>query len=413
MTENIYKVLLPPAELRKKSGLTDRVKQLNINNHIHTPYSFSSFSDMDEIFSLAEKEQINVLGINDFYVADGYEVFKEKAFHSGIFPVFNMEYIGLLNDEQSAGIRVNDPNNPGRTYLTGKAFKVPFKLDNNYEKMLDGVVKESQEQVREMVDKTNARFKSVELSITLSFNDIKERFAEELVRERHLARAIRIAVFETFPDNNSRMDALKKILNTEVNEQLLSSEALLENLIRSKLLKKGGIAFVEETESSFLPVADLVKLIINAGGIPTYPVLLDDPAGNFTKFEEDWEKLYKRLISLGIYSLELIPGRNDKKILTDFVRFFDDKGFVISFGTEHNTPDMQALTVKCRNGEELGDTLQEVQYRGICVLAAHQYLMAFGEKGYVGEDVMNRISEKREFEEFGNLVLQEFFSVFK
>ncbi len=413
MTDNIYKALLPPTELRKKSGLKNPIKKLNVNNHIHTPYSFSSFSDMDEIFSLAVSEKINVLGINDFYVADGYNVFKEKAFHSGIFPMFNMEYIGLLNDEQSAGIRVNDPNNPGRTYLTGKAFKYPFRLNGRYEKMLEGVVNESQGQLKEMVDKTNIRFASVGLSITLSYDEIKERFAENLVRERHLARAIRMAVFESFSTNNDRMEAMKKMLNAEVGEQLLSNEAALENLIRSKLLKKGGTAFVEETESSFLPVPDLVKLILNAGGIPTYPVLLDDPAGNFTKFEEDWQKLYKRLISLGIYAIELIPGRNDKRILADFVRFFDDKGFVISFGTEHNTPDMQPLTVRCRNGEELGDVLQEVQYRGVCVLAAHQYLMAFGEKSYIGVNGVCRISEKSDFEKLGSLVLQEFFNIYK
>ena len=43
------------------------------NGHIHTPYSFSAFSDMDAIFSMAEIENIALLGINDFYVTDGYD----------------------------------------------------------------------------------------------------------------------------------------------------------------------------------------------------------------------------------------------------------------------------------------------------------------------------------------------------
>lgn len=413
MTENIYKKLLTPVKLRKKSGLKNSVKELNANNHIHTPYSFSSFADMDEIFRLAKGENINVLGINDFYTDDGYAVFKEKAFHAGIFPIFNMEYIGLLNEEQDAGVRVNDPNNPGRTYLTGKAFKFPFKPDEKFAKMLDGVVKESQDQVKEMVMKANDLFVTLELPLSLSFEKIKERYAKNLVRERHIARAIRMAVFENYRDTNNKIKVLEKLLNTEIDEQLLLEEAALENLIRSKLLKKGGSAFVEETASSFLPVTDLIKLIINAGGIPTYPVLLDDPAGNFTKFEEDREKLFERLVSLGIRAIELIPGRNDKKILEDFVRFFDEKGFLISFGTEHNTPDMQPLTVTCRNGEELGDALQEIQYRGVCVLAAHQYLLAFDEKGYTNDDGLCRVPEKQDFEELGSLVLDEFFHVFK
>ena len=47
------------------------------NGHIHTPYSFSAFSDMDKIFNMARDERIAVLGINDFYVTEGYNAFHE------------------------------------------------------------------------------------------------------------------------------------------------------------------------------------------------------------------------------------------------------------------------------------------------------------------------------------------------
>jgi len=45
------------------------------NGHIHTPFSFSAFSDLETIFSMAKDEKIAVLGINDFYVTDGYAPF--------------------------------------------------------------------------------------------------------------------------------------------------------------------------------------------------------------------------------------------------------------------------------------------------------------------------------------------------
>ena len=68
---------------------------------------------------------------------------------------------------------------------------------------------------------------------------------------------------------------------------------------------------MEEDEKSFLELRKIISIIIKSGGIPCYPVLLDDPSGKFTEYEEDPEKLYVSLKKLGIECIELIPGRND------------------------------------------------------------------------------------------------------
>ena len=38
----------------------------------------------------------------------------------GVFPLFGLEVVCLLEDLRQAGDRVNDPANPGKTYLCGK-----------------------------------------------------------------------------------------------------------------------------------------------------------------------------------------------------------------------------------------------------------------------------------------------------
>src|SRR5512133_3739381 len=70
------------------------------NGHIHTPYSFSAFRALDTAFKMAVNEKIAVLGINDFYVTDGYEAFYDGCLSYKIFPMFNIEFIGLLKEEQ-------------------------------------------------------------------------------------------------------------------------------------------------------------------------------------------------------------------------------------------------------------------------------------------------------------------------
>ena len=82
---------------------------------------------METIFRMATDENIAVLGINDFFVTDGYEAFHNGSLKNKIFPLFNIEFIGLLKEEQKKGIRINDPNNPGRIYFCGKGLDYPFQ----------------------------------------------------------------------------------------------------------------------------------------------------------------------------------------------------------------------------------------------------------------------------------------------
>ena len=92
---------------------------LQVNGHFHTPYSFSAFSNINQIFEMAGKENVKVLGINDFYTTDGYEEFNYLANKFRIFPMFNIEFMALQKDLQADGITLNYPNNPGRTYFSG------------------------------------------------------------------------------------------------------------------------------------------------------------------------------------------------------------------------------------------------------------------------------------------------------
>ncbi len=64
-----------PEELRKRFDKNNIPFYREANGHIHTPYSFSAFPDMDTIFKMGREENIAVLGINDFFVTDGYESF--------------------------------------------------------------------------------------------------------------------------------------------------------------------------------------------------------------------------------------------------------------------------------------------------------------------------------------------------
>lgn len=397
---------LPPFEsLRKQTSGLDLPDYREVNAHIHTPYSFSAFPNMETIFRMAKDENISVLGINDFFIADGYMSFYEGCIQNKIFPLFNIEFIGLLKEEQKKGIRINDPNNPGRIYFCGKGLDYPFRINFFNRLILRKVIGESQSQIKEMIKKLNGLIEKQNQALSLSYESVKKEFAMQLVRERHLAKAIRVLAESNYSDREQQVHFLESLYGKKSKVDF-SEKATLENEIRSNLLKSGGPAFVKEDERSFPELRRIIKLIIIAGGIPCYPVLLDDTNGKYTEFEADPEKLYISLKKYGINCIELIPGRNDGKILQRFVEFFHSRDFVITFGTEHNTPELIPLTVTSRGSVQLDDSIKEIAYQGACIIAAHQYLRADGRQGYVLPDGTHNSHQNKELADLGKLVIE-------
>lgn len=408
MKKNFLSGFPPPEILFKEKNGIVLPEYREANSHIHTPYSFSAFSELATALKMAQEEKIAVLGINDFYVTDGYDEFYKGCVEHKIFPLFNIEFIGLLKEEQKKGIRINDPNNPGRIYFCGKGLDYPFETGWMQKRQLRKVVQESQLQMRAMIDKLNQLIRRDYPSIELSYAKIKWDFAHQLVRERHIAKALRVMAIEKFATPELQLNFLETLYGGKKSKYHIDDSASLENEIRVNLLKSGGLAFIEENKNSFLELKKIIKIIIKSGGIPCYPVLLDDPSGKCTEFENDPEKLCSSLKRLGIQCIELIPGRNDLSVLKNFVEFFNNKGFVITFGTEHNTPVMEPLTVSARGAVPLDESLKKIGWEGACIIAAHQYLRADGRQGYVLPDGSHSVEQKRELISLGQLIIEYF-----
>ena len=408
MKRNIFATFPTIEELFKKMNGQIVPSFREINGHIHSPYSFSAFDKMETALIMAREEKIAVLGINDFFVTDGYETFYNSCLRNNVFPLFNIEFVGLMKKELKNGTRINDPNNPGRIYFCGKGLDYPFTLGWLSKLQLYMVIRESQNQMKAMIVKLNDLIKAINPSLSLNYDTIRDRFAENMVRERHLAKAVRYLAIENYKTIPEQLRFIESLFNGKKSKAGMENTAALENEIRSNLLKSGGDAFVEETGKSFLELKKIIKIIHEAGGIPCYPVLLDDVSGKYTEFESDPARLYESLTTLGIGCIELIPGRNDHNAVRSFVEFFNEKGFAILFGTEHNTPELTPLTVNARGSQPVDDSLKRIAWEGACVIAAHQYLRAHGRQGYVLDDGTLSLNQKNELARLGHCVIEYF-----
>ncbi len=378
---------------------------IKVNAHLHTPYSFSAFSALEEALDRAVAEHVKVVGINDFYTAAGYDVWSKGCKERGLYPLFNIEFISLNEADQKAGLRVNDPGNPGRTYISGKGLAYPFKLDDTYASQLAGVLKESNAQVNAMCRKLNGILMDVDAGFILDIKWMKNNLTKGMFRERHLAKALRLKVYETCENDEKIKATLSKIFGGKELKSQVDDFAGVENEIRANLLKAGGGAFVPEDPKAFLPMQTVCEIILAAGGIPTYPFLADDAKGGYTDFEGDLERVAKQLTERGFHSVEFISTRNDVDLLEKYASYLHEQGFVVTFGSEHNTPAMEPIELFARNNTALTEKLIQINYEGACVIAAHQHLVAQGLRGYVDADGKADRSKRGEFVKLGEKLI--------
>lgn len=377
-----------------------------VNAHIHTPYSFSSFASIDDIITKAREEGLTVLGINDFNTLDGYDEWAHKCFKAAIFPLFNLEMTGLSMTDMEEGRKINDPNNPGRIYISGKALAYPLKISKEGINRLLMIRDRSNEHVRLMTMKVNDILERIAPGLKIDFDEMLSDHTRGMARERHLAFMIRKTIEGAFRNDKERDDIFCQLTGISFHELLAGDKAGLENLIRSRILKAGGPAFVEEDPDIFIDPGEIRRIILGAGGLPTYPFLADYDGGSYTDFERDPEKAANELWDHGFYSVEFIPSRNNFDRLKDYVMFLHERDFIITFGTEHNAPGVKPLEVKAKGGKALDDDMMRINYEGACLMAAHQYQLATGGPGYLDDRGLPRRSDRDSLTEMGKRLIE-------
>jgi hypothetical protein len=377
-----------------------------VNAHLHTPYSFSAFTDISQALDMAVNENVKIAGINDFYTTDGYPEWAEACASRKIFPLFNIEYISLNREDQLVGIRVNDPNNPGRTYLSGKGLAFPATLKEPYASTLASVRQESNLQVQKMCGKLNEVLANCNANFGLDFEKIKSNMTKGMVRERHLAKALREEINSRFASVGDQQLFYKTVFGGKALKSDINNFAAIENEIRGNLLKAGGAAFIPESPEAFLDMEKVCEIITNSGGIPTYPFLADDNNGVFTAFETPKETVIEILKKRNICSVEFITTRNSIAVLEEYAGYFNRNGFIVTFGTEHNTPAMEPVELFARNNTPLSKLLLKINYEGACIIAAHQYLIATEGIGYLNKDGKPDLTQREYFIALGKALIE-------
>ncbi|WP_462317029.1 PHP domain-containing protein [Marinilabilia sp.] len=381
-----------PDQLLAKAGDFNKDEIPLTNGHLHTPYSFSAFDSVEQAITLASDQRVKVVGINDFNTVQGYKDWSEACNRFNLVPLFNIEMIGLNREDQKNHVKVNDPSNPGRTYISGKGITTA-PLSGEVNEWLANALKNNNRQSEQMTELLNQQLIKCNAPFTLRFQQIKDELTKGQVRERHLVKALRLKVEEDFKYREEQWAFYKTLTGKDIASL---ESAGVENMLRGSLLKAGGPAFIPEDEEAYASVETIRDLILKAKGIPTYPFLGNALDGASTDFEIDLPQTIETLINRGFFSAEFITPRNSLDYLESAAQQLWDNGFLVTLGTEHNTPAMETLVPMAKGNTPISDQLQEINVKSVCILLAHQYLIEKTGEGWLDRNSGKPRLEKRD-----------------
>ena len=395
-----------------EAGATSLPESLSNNSHILLTPNFSAFETVEQAVELAADQGVQVLGCGNYYDYSVYLRFTETARDKSVFPLFGTEIIALETDLQQKEIRINDPGNPGRHYICGKGISRFEELSSRADELLSGIRNNDTLRMQEMAVKMAGVFSEHGIDTGLDDQAVIGRVVKRhgcsadtvTLQERHLAQAFQEVFFDKVPENE-REQKLTDIFGA--TRQSNSSDAVgVQNEIRSNLMKAGKICFVPET---FVNLEQAKELIVELGGIPCYPVLADGSKKR-CEYETPLEGLIETLKANHYTMVELITIRNSPEVLAEYVSAIRQAGIAVVAGTEHNTLDLLPIKPACVGGEAVPEEIDAIFKEGICVLAAHAFLKAHGEDGFVDgqEDEANERIER--FSRIGEVVLKKYFS---
>jgi len=399
------------AAVSAEAGNADVPESLTYNSHIHLPPNFSAFETVEQAVELAADQGVQVLGCGNYYDYSVYQKFTETAQSKGVFPLFGTEIIALETDLQEKDIRINDPGNPGRHYICGKGISRFEELSPRADELLSGIRTNDTLRMQEMALKMAGVFSEQGIDTALDEQAVIGRVVKRhgcsadtvTLQERHLAQAFQEVFFDKVPEDG-REQKLTDLFGS--SPQSKSSDAVgVQNEIRSNLMKAGKICFVPET---FVNLAQAKELIVELGGIPCYPILADGSKKR-CEYETPLEGLIEALKANNYTMVELITIRNSGEVLAEYVSAIRQAGIAVVAGTEHNTLDLLPIKPACVGGEAVPEEIDAIFKEGICVLAAHAFLKAHGEDGFVDgqEDEANERIER--FSRIGAVVLNKYF----
>ncbi|NSW51807.1 MAG: hypothetical protein HPY85_04835 [Anaerolineae bacterium] len=371
------------------------------NLHCHTFYSFNGYGySPTAIAWLAKKMGIKFMGIVDFDVLDGVEEFLDACEVAGVRGSAGMETRVFI--PEFATREINSPGEPGISYHMGIGF-TEQNLMGDAQAILDDMRARAETRTRDMADRINAYLSPVAICYE---EDVLPLTPNGNATERHLLTAFVDAVARK-TKNPAAFWAEKLSVSEDEIVQLQKNLPRLKDLIRKKLMKRGGVGYVQPGPSTFPSVDEAHTMILAAGALPCITWLDGTSEG-----EQNIRELIELLISKGAVAVNVVPDRNwnitdplqkaeKVKNLYDLVSLADEFHLPLNIGTEMNAYGLKL--VDDFSAPEL-QPVKDAFLAGAYFIYGHTLMNRYAGMGYMSEWAQQHLPTRKMRNEFFSMV---------
>lgn len=322
--ENIIERLFALREISKlvKEGKETRVPTDEVNNHIHTFYSFSPYSPTSAAYH-AWKAGLTTAGIIDHDSVAGCREMVEACKIIGLGCTVGFEIRVNFSGTSLEGKKLNNPDSENIAYMTIQG--VPHQYINKASEFLKPINEARNKRNRAQVEKLNAIIKPFGIKEIDFENDvygISKASEGGSITERHILYALSLKIIEKQPDRNKLVAFLKDDLKINLPSKIES--VLLDNnnphfvydllgILKSSFSDK---FFIQPDENECIHVTEAVNFANSIYAIPSYAYLGDvaeSPTGDkkAEKFEDEFlDELFKVIKEIGFKAVTYMPPRN-------------------------------------------------------------------------------------------------------
>ncbi len=307
------------------------------NMHCHTFFSFNAYNYSPTALAwLAKRRGFKLMGIVDFDVLDGVDEFLDACEALGVRGSAGIETRVFI--PEFATREINSPGEPGVCYHMGIGF-TSAKVPKTAAGVLDNLCYRAIRRNRGIISRLNAHLAPVRVECE---RDVLPLTPGGNVTERHIvvayARAAERTISALVPFWADKLNVAPERVAAVIKDS-----TKFQNLVRAKLIKRGGVGYVQPGPKTFPSVEEFHELILACGALPCAAWL-----NGISEGERAIEELLELFVGKGVVALNIVPDRNwnvadpeARRIkiqnLYQVVRLAQELDLPLNVGTEMNS----------------------------------------------------------------------------